>query len=62
MLTQYDFLREEGFAGVEGLPSSSRDEIEAVIDLWWDLEGAIPKDENILHELASRYPRSGGST
>lgn len=56
MLTHYEFLRREGFAGVDGVPSSSREELEAIIDLWWDLEGVIPKDKNILHELASRYP------
>ena len=56
MLAQYDFLRREGFAGVDGIPSGSRVEIEEMIDLWYDLEGYIPKDMNILHELFSRYP------
>ena len=57
MLRIYDFLKKEGFAGVDGLPSSSRLEIEEMIDLWYDLEGYIPKDMNILHELFSRHTR-----
>lgn len=55
MLRIYDFLRREGFAGVDGLPSGSRRDIEEIIDLWYDLEGEIPKDRNIFHELFSRY-------
>lgn len=55
MLKIYDFLKKEGFVGVDGLPASSRDEIEAIVDLWFDLEGVIPKDQNIFHELFSKY-------
>ena len=56
MLEHYDFLKAEGFVGVDALPRRSRGDIEAMVDLWWDLEGVIPKDENLFHELFSRYP------
>jgi len=56
MLDQYDFLREEGFRGVYALPRKSSDVIESVVDLWVDLEGEIPLDRNVFHELFSKYP------
>ncbi len=55
MLDQYDFLREEGFRGVFALPAKSSAIIEGVVDLWVDLEGEIPRDRNVFHELFAKY-------
>ena len=57
ILIQYEFLKQEGFAGVDGLSSSDRSAIEEITDLWYDLEGEIPKDKNIFHELFSGYSK-----
>ncbi|GAG80038.1 unnamed protein product, partial [marine sediment metagenome] len=56
MLDQYDFLREKGFRGVYALPGKSSDVIERVVDLWIDLEGEIPRDRNVFHELFAKHP------
>jgi len=55
MLDQYDFLREMGFKGVHGLPEKAQRQIEDVVDLWIDLEGRIPRDRNMFHELFSQH-------
>lgn len=55
MLDQYSFLLEEGFRGVFALPGASRAVIERVVDLWIDLEGGIPSDRNMFHELYARH-------
>lgn len=56
MLDQYRFLLEEGFRGVFALPEKSRDVIERIVDLWVDLEGEIPRDRNVFHELFAKHP------
>ena len=56
MLDQYRFLRDKGFVGIDALPSASRDLIQGIVDLWIDLEGSIPRDKNVLHELFAQYP------
>lgn len=56
MLDQYSFLLDEGFRGVFALPGPSRAVIEGVVDLWVDLEGEIPRDRNVFHELFARHP------
>jgi len=55
MLDQYSFLLEEGFRGVFALPDASRAIIESVVDLWVDLEGEIPRDRNVFHELFAKH-------
>ena len=55
MLDQYDFLRDMGFKGVYALPDKAQREIEAAVDLWVDLEGEIPRDRNVFHELFAEH-------
>ena len=55
MLDQYDFLVEEGFKGISEIRSGSLDQIEEMIDLWIDLEGEIPPNRNMVHELFKRH-------
>jgi len=55
MLDQYNFLLDEGFKGVFALPEKSRDVIEGVVDLWVELEGKIPRDRNVFHELYANH-------
>lgn len=53
MLEQYDFLVEEGFKGIAAVPHTSQ--IEEMIDLWMDLEGEIPPNRNMVHELFKQH-------
>ena len=55
MLDQYSFLLDEGFKGAFALPGKAQRQIEAAVDLWVDLEGEIPQDRNVFHELFARH-------
>lgn len=54
MLEIYDFLGEYNLS-LDALPGSSRGLIEEMIDLFYGIEGEIPRDRNIVHELYKRY-------